>query len=152
MTPSLSPCVYPHVLFPPNKRFTYFTTFHLFAEFLLQGRQRASALPLATNPWWSWIGLSSFIKMAQGQSIRWGTDILFQATAGHSHPQSHLEIIPIVTDQGSWSSLINRNWQEARQETQARLYCYSRVWAKTSSDSLACSPTGGKLVAFMGSA
>ena len=26
--------------------------------------------------------------MAQGQSILWGTDILFQATAGHSHPRT----------------------------------------------------------------
>ena len=34
-----------------------------------------------------------------------------------------------VTDQGSWPDPINRSWQEARQEMQARLYwgvCYSR--------------------------
>ena len=51
------------------------------------------------------------------------------------------------TDQGSWPSLINRNWLEVRQEIQPRLYwgfCTNcrRKWKKVT-NYLACSPRVG---------
>ena len=48
---------------------------------------------------------------------------------------------PVVTDRGSWPSSINRNWLEARQESQVRLYwglCCSRGKWEQTTDSLAC--------------
>ena len=42
------PCVYPHVLFPPNKHFTCFIVFCLYGNSFLQS-QRARALSLATG-------------------------------------------------------------------------------------------------------
>ena len=52
-----------------------------------------------------------------------------------------------VTDQGSWPSPINRNWLEARQEIQPRLYWWSLLYSgkpEQVTGSLACSlPEGG---------
>ena len=51
------------------------------------------------------------------------------------------EAAELDTDQGSWPSLINRKWYEARQEIQARLYwgpcCSSGEWDQVTG-SLTC--------------
>ena len=82
----------------------------------------------------------------------------FTQRIGHLSPLSFiaLQLTPTVTNQGSWPSPVNRNWLEARQEIQARLYwgsyCCRRGWGeqKQVTSSLVRSPRWGKLVPYMG--
>ena len=78
---SLCPCVYPHPLysFPPNKHFSYFTTFPLYGNSFLQSqRARTSSLTTALAPSGSLPDLS----------IWPGTRMLLPADAGQGHWRS----------------------------------------------------------------
>ena len=75
-----------------------------------------------------------------------------QTSSGMSLPGTHWGLMRIlITTQGSWPSPVNRNWLEARQEIEARLYwglCYS---FPDSSDAKECARNGGDLGSIPGS-
>ena len=74
--------------FLPNKHFTCFTTFCLFAEIYFYKVDKPGILSLATGP----RGLVARIHHSHCRGLTsisgWGTEILLQAAAGRGHPRS----------------------------------------------------------------
>ena len=83
----------------------------------------------------------------------WGTIQSFALLVPWGVESIGKEDVEFGTDQGSWPFPINRNWSEARQEIQAKLY-WDSGWLQGSENKqqlLLLVPQGpGELVPFMG--